>query len=66
MKPLQKICAIAFVINEVCLLSLLVWMFCFLDSNALLPRWAMISVWVLGGCSIPLGAVTLMSKGGKR
>lgn len=66
MKPWQKMCAIAFIINEVLLLGVLMWMFYFLEPDALLPRWSMVCAWVLGGLSIPLAAVTLMSKGGKK
>lgn len=65
MKSWQKIGAIAFIVNEVLLLSVIAWMFCFLAPEALLPRWAMTSAWILGALSIPLGVVTLMSKGGK-
>ncbi|MDO5461958.1 MAG: hypothetical protein Q4F99_00500 [bacterium] len=66
MKSWQKIGAIAFIVNEVLLLSVIVWMFCFLAPDALLPQWAMMSAWILGALSIPLGALALMGKGGKK
>lgn len=65
MKMWQKIIFSLFIINELLLLGLLLWLFCFLDADQPLAPWGMSLTWTFVMLSVILGGMMLWMKGKK-
>ena len=65
MKMWQKMILSLFIINELLLLGLLLWLFCFLDADQPLAPWGMSLTWIFVILSVILGGITLWMKGKK-